>query len=226
MDINGAELIIRHFQTEGVTHVVSARGSDDAALRPLQGALAGSKLNHVVAADEQGAAFIAQGIAHASGRAGVCLTTAAALTRLLAALAGAYTDAVPLVAICVQLSSPRSPRAGRALNVGQLVEGISKAHLAPRSVDDLVDLLPEAFRVAESERPGPVVLELPAQLQTARLRLVQLPGRTPREIEEPAYDSRALLYRASDAQAPSGVTPAPTLQSVLLHRSSVHAPAS
>ncbi|MDP9141899.1 MAG: thiamine pyrophosphate-binding protein [Pseudomonadota bacterium] len=187
MDINGAELITRHLEREGIAHVVGAHTSAGSnALLPLYRALADSKLIHVLARHEQGAGFIAQGIARRSGRAGVCMVNAGAgVTQLLPVLADANADAVPLVAICAQLPTAGGD-AAHGVRTGHLVDSISKAHFEIRGIDDLLDVLPEAFRIAESDRKGPVLIDVPQSVLTERIRLPVLPMPAAREVPEAA----------------------------------------
>ncbi len=174
MDITGAELITRYLETQGVKQVVGIPGG---ALLPLYRALADSRLQHVLARHEQGAGFIAQGMARVSGRAGVCLATSGpGVTNTITAIADAKADSVPLVCIAGQV--PRAligTDAFQEVKTGHLVDTITKAHFEVRAAEDLVDLLPEAFRIAESGRPGPVLLDVPKDVQTERLRLDRLP---------------------------------------------------
>lgn len=199
MDINGAELITRHLEAEGLTHVVGPHTSmGGGALLPLYRALADSRLFHVPARREQGAGFIAQGIARASGRAGVCLAASGpGVTNLLTAIADAKADSVPLVAICGQ--GPRPPvgtDAFQEIRTGHLVDSITKTHFEIRDVSDLVDVLPEAFRIAESGRPGPVVVDVPRDVQTERIRLRRLPDVAPRD-RAPSPDPQAIAEAAA-----------------------------
>jgi thiamine pyrophosphate-dependent acetolactate synthase large subunit-like protein len=188
MDLNGAELIARHLEAEGLTHVVGAQSSmGGGALLPLYRALADSRLVHVLAQHDRGAGLIAQGLARAGGRAGVCLTTAGAgVSSLLPAIADAQADAVPLVAICG--CAPDDATQRHAPRTGYLVDAITKTHFEIRDVADLVDALPEAFRVAESGRPGAVVIEVPRHVQTARIRLATAPTPAARDPEPEAQD--------------------------------------
>jgi thiamine pyrophosphate-dependent acetolactate synthase large subunit-like protein len=208
MDINGAELLAHHLGTEGVRHVVGPLPADaDNTLLPLYRALADAHPVHVSARSEQGAGFIAQGIARVSGRAGVCLAAnGGGVTGLLAAIADAHADAVPLVAIC-----GRAPSAGRrpVLRTGHLVDSVTKTHFEIREVGDLVDALPEAFRVAESGRPGPVLIEVPKDVQTARLRLTALPTVATRET-----DADPLPVQTGDAGFDIDPRPAALLQAI------------
>ncbi|HEY0973918.1 MAG TPA: biosynthetic-type acetolactate synthase large subunit [Solimonas sp.] len=194
MDINGAEFITRYLEQQGVVDVVGIPGG---ALLPLYRALADSRLRHVLARHEQGAAFVAQGMARVSGRAGVCLATSGpGVTNLLTALADAKADSVPLVALCGQV--PRAligTDAFQEVKTGHLVDSITKAHFEIRAAEDLIDLLPEAFRIAESGRPGPVVLDIPKDVQTERLKLERLPPRATRDA--PLAPDREQIARAA-----------------------------
>lgn len=175
LDFNGAELIVRFLEAHGVAQVFAAPPSAGGALMPLRRALADSRLTQVFAAQEQSVGFIAQGYARSSGRAGVCLANAGAgVTQMLTAIADAQADAVPLVAICGQ-DAPSGRDVHALLRTGHIVDTLTKTHFEIRAVDDLIDALPEAFRIAGSGRPGPVVIALPAQAQTARIKLEHLP---------------------------------------------------
>ncbi|MGH8446378.1 MAG: thiamine pyrophosphate-binding protein, partial [Solimonas sp.] len=180
MDINGAELITRFLEDRiavaGKTASFVA-GIPGGALLPLYRALADSRLTHILARHEQGAGFIAQGLARVTGRAGVCLATSGpGVTNTVTALADAKADSVPLVCFAGQV--PRAligTDAFQEVRTGHIVDSITKAHFELRAAEDLVDVLPEAFRIAESGRPGPVLLDIPKDVQTERLRLDRLP---------------------------------------------------
>ncbi|NGY06935.1 biosynthetic-type acetolactate synthase large subunit [Solimonas terrae] len=180
MDINGANLITRFLEARMDALGASAgivAGIPGGALLPLYRALADSRLTHVLARHEQGAGFIAQGIARVSGHAGVCLATSGpGLTNTVTALADAKADSVPLVCFAGQV--PRAligSDAFQEVRTGHIVDSITKAHFELRAAADLVHLLPEAFRIAESGRPGPVLIELPKDVQTEALQLDKLP---------------------------------------------------
>ncbi len=191
MDINGAELITRYLERQGVTHVAGIPGG---ALLPLYRALDDSRLLHVLARHEQGAGFVAQGMARVSGRAGVCLATSGpGVTNILTALADAKADSVPLVCIAGQVPRPLiGTDAFQEIRTGYLVDSVTKAHFEVRAAEDLLDVLPEAFRIAESGRKGPVVIEVPKDVQTERLKIAGLPPPTrPDPALEPDADAIA-----------------------------------
>jgi acetolactate synthase I/II/III large subunit len=198
MEITGAELIIRFLERQGVETLAGIPGG---TVLPLYRALGDSSLNHVLARHEQGAAFIAQGLARVSGRAGVCIATSGpGLTNLVTAIADAKADSVPLVCLAGQV--PRAligTDAFQEVRSTRIVDAITKACFEVRSAADLVDLLPEAFRIAESGRPGPVLLDIPKDVQTERLTLARLPDAVRREAPPPpAADEIAAAARMID----------------------------
>jgi acetolactate synthase I/II/III large subunit len=198
MDITGAELIIRFLERQGVETLAGIPGG---TVLPLYRALGDSSLNHVLARHEQGAAFIAQGLARVSGRAGVCIATSGpGLTNLVTAIADAKADSVPLVCLAGQV--PRAligTDAFQEVRSTRIVDCITKACFEVRSAADLADLLPEAFRIAESGRPGPVLLDIPKDVQTERLSLACLPDPASRAAPpEPDPQEIAMAARMID----------------------------
>jgi acetolactate synthase-1/2/3 large subunit len=201
MHITGAELIIRFLERQGVATLAGIPGG---TVLPIYRVLADSSIHHVLARHEQGAAFIAQGMARVSGRAGVCLATSGpGLTNLVTAIADAKADSVPLVCLAGQV--PRAligTDAFQEVRSTRIVDSITKACFEVRSAADLVDLLPEAFRIAESGRPGPVLLDIPKDVQTEHLELQRLPDAARREAPPaPAATQIAEAARMIDAAA-------------------------
>lgn len=176
MDISGAELIVQLLERQGISIVAGIPGG---AVLPLYQALGASKqIRHVLARHEQGAGFIAQGMARVSGRAAVCVATSGpGVTNLLTALADAKSDSIPLVCITGQV--PRhlmGTDAFQEVKTGYLAETITKANFIARSASDLLDLIPEAFRIAEGGRPGPVLIDVPKDVQIERITIDELPA--------------------------------------------------
>lgn len=200
MDINGAELITRFLEQRAETLGPSAgvvAGIPGGALLPLYRALADSTLTHVLARHEQGAAFIAQGIARISGHAGVCLATSGpGVTNTVTAIADAKADSVPMVCIAGQV--PRAligTDAFQEVRTCDIVRPITKAQFQARSAQELLELLPEAFHIAESGRPGPVLLDVPKDVQTEHLQLERIPqARAPQRAAAP--DAAAIAQAA------------------------------
>ena len=201
MQLTGAELIIRFLERQGVETLAGIPGG---TVLPIYRALADSSLNHILARHEQGAGFIAHGLARVTGKAGVCLATSGpGLTNLVTAIADAKADSVPLVCLAGQV--PRAligTDAFQEVRSTRIVDSITKACFEVRSAADLVDLLPEAFRIAESGRPGPVLLDIPKDVQTETLRLSRLPDAARREAPpDPPASQIAEAARMIDAAA-------------------------
>jgi acetolactate synthase I/II/III large subunit len=152
--------VVRELERRGIEVIVGIPGG---AILPLYDALQASRVRHVLARHEQGAGFIAQGMARATGRTAVCLATSGpGVTNLITALADARADSVPLVAITAQV--PRAligTDAFQEVDTVALARPVTKQSFFADSVEALVRLLPLAFEIAESGRPGPVLLDIP-----------------------------------------------------------------
>jgi acetolactate synthase-1/2/3 large subunit len=189
--LSGAQLIVQLLERQGVELVAGIPGG---ALLPLYEALDGAtRLRHVLTRHEQGAGFIAQGIARISGRAGVCLATSGpGATNLVTAIADAKLDSVPLVCITGQVPQALiGTDAFQEVKTGHIVDTITKANFMARSAAELIDLLPEAFRIAETGRPGPVLIDVPKDVQreVIDVELHKLPRRIERGIVAPDMDA-------------------------------------
>jgi acetolactate synthase-1/2/3 large subunit len=161
----GAEIAIRLLERQGVATVAGIPGG---AVLPLYDALARSrKIRHVLARHEQGAGFIAQGIARVTGKPGVCIASSGpGATNLLTAIADAKLDSIPLVAITGQV--PRAmigTDAFQEVDTFGLTVPITKHNYLVQSAGDLTRVIPEAFAIASSGRPGPVLVDIPKDVQ-------------------------------------------------------------
>lgn len=165
---SGADLIIHLLQRQGVEIVAGIPGG---ALLPLYEALGRSSLRHILARHEQAAGFIAQGIARITGKAGVCFATSGpGVTNVVTALADAKLDSIPMVCIAGQVPTALiGTDAFQEVPTVDMVRPITKASFFVRNATELWRIIPEAFRIAESGRPGPVLVDVPkdVQLQTA-----------------------------------------------------------
>ncbi|MEC5387964.1 acetolactate synthase large subunit [Uliginosibacterium sp. H3] len=175
MRITGAQLVVRLLEQHGITTVTGIPGG---AALPLYDAFAErDTIRHVLARHEQGAGFIAQGMARATGKAAVCMASSGpGATNLVTAIADAKLDSIPLVCITAQV-----PQAMIGTDAFQEVDtyGISipitKHNYLVRNVADLLHVIPEAFRLAESGRPGPVWVDIPKDVQNAFIEIDTLP---------------------------------------------------
>ena len=164
--MNGARIIIELLERQGVTTIAGIPGG---ANLPLYDALHRSRrIRHVLARHEQGAGFIAQGIARATGTAGVCFATSGpGATNILTAIADAYLDSIPVICITGQV-----PLAMIGTDAFQEVDTygmsipVTKHNFLVRKASELLRVIPEAFRIATSGRPGPVLIDVPKNVQT------------------------------------------------------------
>ena len=180
MKLNGAQLVIETLQRHGVSIVAGIPGG---ANLPLYDALGQSTLRHVLARHEQGAGFIAQGMARASGRPAVCFgTSGPGATNLLTAIADAKLDSIPLVAITAQV--PRKmigTDAFQEIDTYGLTLPITKHNFQVRSIAELLEVIPDGFRIATSGRPGPVAIDIPKDVLTDSIEIAALPEVAPRD---------------------------------------------
>ena len=166
--LTGAGLVVAELERRGIDTVAGIPGG---AILPLYDALTSSRIRHVLARHEQGAAFIAQGMARATGRVAVCLATSGpGATNLITALADARADSIPIVAITAQVPQKLiGTDAFQEVDTCALARPVTKACFFARSAAELARLLPEAFEVAQSGRPGPVLIDIPKCVLVERL---------------------------------------------------------
>ncbi len=190
----GAELTIALLEQQGITHVAGMPGG---ANLPLYDALSMSRIRHVAARHEQGAGFIAQGMARVSGSPAVCFATSGpGATNVLTALADARLDSIPLVCITGQVPlALLGTDAFQEVDIVGMSLPVCKASFLVRSVDELVETIPAAFRIAASGRPGPVLVDIPRCVQKATFEFDRLPspGRAERAraADDPSLDAAA-----------------------------------
>jgi len=164
--MNGARWLVQALAAEGVDTLFGYPGG---TIMPFYDALHGSTLKHVLVRHEQGAAFAANGYARASGRVGVCVATSGpGASNLVTGIADAMLDSVPMVAITGQVATTlMGTDAFQELDVFGLTLPIVKHSFLVRRADDLPNVVAEAFRLARSGRPGPVLIDLPKDVQNA-----------------------------------------------------------
>ncbi|MEQ8197744.1 MAG: biosynthetic-type acetolactate synthase large subunit [Clostridiaceae bacterium] len=165
MKLSGAEITIKLLELHGIDTIAGIPGGFNL---PLYDALYKSSIRHILSRHEQGAGFIAQGIARSTGKAAVCFATSGpGATNLLTAIADAKLDSIPLIAITGQVPySAIGTDAFQEVDMYGLTIPITKHNFFVRSIEELFRIIPEAFRIAESGRPGPVVIDIPKNIQT------------------------------------------------------------
>lgn len=173
--LTGAELTIRLLEEYGIETIAGIPGG---ANLPLYDALSRStRIRHVLARHEQGAGFIAQGMARSSGKPAVCFATSGpGATNIVTALADANLDSIPVICITGQVPlSMIGTDAFQEVDVYGLTIPITKHNFLVRSAQDLLRIIPEAFHIATNGRPGPVLIDIPKDVQLDTVALTQLP---------------------------------------------------
>ena len=167
--ISGAQLIVQLLERQGISTITGIPGG---TVLPLYDALSESTcIKHVLARHEQGAGFIAQGMARTTGKAAVCIACSGpGATNLITAIADARMDSIPLVCITGQV--PRNmigTDAFQEVDTYGLSIPVTKHNYLVREAADLPRIIAEAFSIAQSGRPGPVWIDVPKDVQTAML---------------------------------------------------------
>lgn len=189
--MSGADLIIRLLVHQGIDVIAGVPGG---ANLPLYDALArDGRIRHVLARHEQGAGFIAQGMARTTGKPAVCLATSGpGATNLLTAVADAKLDSVPLVCITGQVPSAlMGTDAFQEVDTYGMSVPVTKHNFLVRSVEELFAVIPAAFRIASNGRPGPVWVDVPKDVQAARVEVRHRPE-SPRTEAPRSYDGEVL----------------------------------
>ncbi len=161
MEYTGAEIVCESLLKEGVDVIFGLPGG---AVLPFYGALSGYPgLRHVLVRHEQAAAMAADGYARATGKVGVCTATSGpGATNLVTGIAGAMMDSIPMVAITGQVPRPAIGRdAFQETDITGITLPITKHNMLVMNVDDIAPAVKEAFYIARTGRPGPVLLDIP-----------------------------------------------------------------
>ena len=166
MQLSGAEIMCRMLAEEGVTTVFGYPGG---AILPFYDALRQSPIQHILTAHEQGAAHAADGFARASGKVGVCIATSGpGATNLVTGLATAFLDSVPVVAITGQVNRELIGHdAFQEVDITGITMPITKHNFLVKKPENLAQTLRLAFQLAREGRPGPVLVDVPRDVQTA-----------------------------------------------------------
>ena len=163
--MTGARALIECLYREGVDTIFGYPGG---VLLPIYDELYDADLHHILVRHEQSAAHAADGYARATGKVGVCLATSGpGATNLVTGIATAYMDSVPMVAITGQVpSSMLGNDAFQEADITGITLPITKHNYLVRDVKDLPRVIKEAFHIASTGRPGPVLIDLPKDITT------------------------------------------------------------
>ena len=169
--MSGAKALIQSLENQKVDTIFGILGG---AILPVYDALCGNaNIRHILARHEQGAAHAAEGYARASGRVGVCMATSGpGATNLVTGIANAYMDSSPMIALTGQVPS-RSENSSYMIGRDAFQEAdiigittpITKANYQPRTIAEIPIIVNTAFHIAGTGRPGPVLIDLPKNVQ-------------------------------------------------------------
>lgn len=196
MRMTGAQAVVAALEREGVEVVFGYPGG---AILSVYDCLYDSKIRHVLTRHEQGAVHAADGYARATGRVGVCIATSGpGATNLVTGLATAHMDSIPLVAITGQVAVESIGRdAFQEADITGITMPITKHNYLVKNAADLPRIVREAFHIASTGRPGPVLIDLPKDVAATEIDFeypveLELPGYKPtthghpRQIQEAA----------------------------------------
>jgi acetolactate synthase-1/2/3 large subunit len=179
----GSEILVACLEREGVDTIFAYPGG---ASMEIHQALTRSKIRTVLPRHEQGGAFAAEGYARATGRAGVCMATSGpGATNLVTGIADAYMDSVPLVAITGQVPQAMIGKgAFQETDIYGMTLPVVKHSYLVTDINEIPRIVKEAFYIAQSGRPGPVLIDVPKNVQQARTQPV-----FPKEINLRGYSA-------------------------------------
>ncbi|HET8542597.1 MAG TPA: biosynthetic-type acetolactate synthase large subunit [Anaeromyxobacter sp.] len=201
--ITGAMAVRRAFEAEGVEYLFGMPGG---TILPLYDALFRcEKPKTVLIRHEQVGGHAAEGFAHATGRVGVCMgTSGPGATNLVTAIADAYMDSVPLVAVTANVSTALiGTDAFQEADITGITMPITKHNWLVTDAREIPRIMKEAFYVARTGRPGPVLVDIPKDILNTEIEWegypdsVDIPGYHPPVREEPRLKDAALLVRSS-----------------------------
>ena len=168
MTLKGAQIIVETLIEQGATTVFGYPGGQVIDIYDAL-YLAQDRIHHIITAHEQGAAHAADGYARATGEVGVVIATSGpGATNLVTGIATAYLDSVPLVAITGNVPNSLIGRDSfQEVDITGVTMPITKHNFLVKRVEELADTIREAFRIAKSGRPGPVLVDIPKDVQNA-----------------------------------------------------------
>lgn len=173
--MTGAQAVLRALEAQGVSTVFGYPG---ATVCPLYDSLPGSGIRHILVRQEQNAGHAASGYARMSGKPGVCFATSGpGALNLITALATAYMDSIPLVAVTGQVSSELLGRdVFQEADITGVAQSFTKYGYLVKRPEDIPRVIGEAFYLAGTGRPGPVLVDIPVDVLRAQVEY-QEPGR-------------------------------------------------
>lgn len=203
IEATGAQIVVKLLERQGIKTVAGIPGG---SVLPLYDELSRSAIDHVLVRHEQGGGFFAQGMARSTGETAVCIATSGpGAMNLLTAIADARADSVPMVAITGQVpTSLIGTDAFQECDTFGLSFPITKHSVMVTSALELLEAIPHAFALAASGRPGPVLIDIPKDIQQQRARFEAWPepGKGERRAAR-FHSSGTEMFRGLDLAAQS-----------------------
>ena len=199
MELNGSQIVLEVLKEQGVDTIFGYPGGTilnifDELYKQ------GNAFNHILTAHEQGAAHAADGYARATGKVGVCFATSGpGATNLVTGIATAYMDSVPVVAITCNFSTDGLGRDSfQEVDITGITMPITKHNFMVKDVNDLADTIRRAFRIAQSGRKGPVLIDIPKDITALKCEFTPMPKVEPAPAKLPkqsCFDRAVELIR-------------------------------
>jgi acetolactate synthase-1/2/3 large subunit len=199
--ITGAEIIVKALIDQGVDVIFGYPGG---AVLPLYDALfKQNRIKHILVRHEQAAVHAAEGYARSTGKVGVVLVTSGpGATNAVTGLTDALMDSIPIVCLTGQVPTHLIGNdAFQEADTTGITRPCTKHNYLVKSIEDLSRKVHEAFYVAKSGRPGPVVIDLPKDIQQAKYEYVNHAGQKHRSYNPPVRPDRAQVEKAIEAMA-------------------------
>jgi acetolactate synthase-1/2/3 large subunit len=205
MKLTGAQALIKSLEMEGVEVMFGLPGG---AILPVYDPIIDSSIRHVLVRHEQGAGHMAEGYAHVTGRPGVAMVTSGpAATNIVTPLADAYMDSIPMVVITGQVPySAIGSDAFQEADTTGITMSVTKHNWLVTDPADIPQIVKEAFHIASTGRPGPVLIDVPKDVSNQMMdwywpESVDLPGYKPTAKGHPRMIKEAARYLL-DARQP------------------------
>ncbi len=186
MEITGAEALIESFKKEGVEVIFGYPGG---AVLPIYDVLYSERaIKHILVRHEQGAAHAADGYARATGKVGMCMATSGpGATNLVTGIATAQMDSIPIIAITGQVGTAFLGRDSfQEADITGITLPITKHNYLVKRTEDIPRIIKEAFHIAKSGRPGPVLIDIPKDIQLKKFDF-KYPEKVHIESYKPTY---------------------------------------
>ena len=184
MKITGAQSLIKSLEAQGVEVIFGLPGG---AILPVYDPIIDSTIRHILVRHEQGAGHMAEGYAQATGRPGVAMVTSGpGATNIVTPISNAYMDSIPLVVITGQVPTGAiGTDAFQECDITGITQGITKHNWLITDVEDIPTVIAEAFYVATTGRPGPVLVDFPKDIAQTEVEWVEPPSFD--ELDLPGY---------------------------------------